>query len=169
MIQRKDRHSGRASANLHKTVARLQTDELERRTNQLWIGIWIATILVLVSTFIMRRLTGNSTTPLAIVLQSVLNGLVVVNLLLIKSRYARLAQGIFVFAIHLAVPPVLLRYGGTRGFGDLALYMAVLLGVLYGWQRWMIVTYGIMGATLVWVFYLDSTGRPLAPLLDYSA
>ncbi len=154
---------------LRKTVARLQTDELNRRTNQLWIGIWLATILTLVSTFIVRRLTGNSTTPIAITIQLVLNGLVVANLLLINTRYARRAQGLFVFAIHLAVPPVLLLYGGTRGFGDIALYMVVLLGLLYGWQRWMFFTYGIMGATLIWVFYLDSTGHPLAPLLDYSA
>ena len=154
---------------LRKTVARLQTDELNRRTNQLWIGIWLATILTLVSTFIVRRLTGNSTTPLAIVLQLVLNGLAVANLLLINTRYARLAQGLFVFAIHLAVPPVLILYGGTRGFGDIALYMVVLLGLLYGWQRWMFFTYGSMGATLIWVLYLDSTGHPLAPLLDYSA
>lgn len=34
--------------------------------------------------------------------------------------------------MHLAVPPVLIFYGGTRGFGDIALYMAILLALLYG-------------------------------------
>lgn len=157
------------SNELHKIVAHLHTGELKRHTNQLWIGIWIATILVLGGTFVMRRLTGNSTTPLAIAIQLVLNGLVAVNLLLINTRYARRAQGIFVFAIHLAVPPVLLLYGGTRGFGDIALYMAILFALLYGWQWWMLVTYGIMGGTLIWVLYQDSTGHPVTPLLDYSA
>ncbi|MEZ4639947.1 MAG: sensor histidine kinase [Caldilineaceae bacterium] len=154
---------------MHISVSQLRADELNRRTNQLWIGIWLATILILVSTFILRRLTGNSTTPFAIAIQIVLNGLVVANLLLFKTRYARLLQGIFVFAIHLAVPPVLLLYGGTRGFGDFAVYMAVLLSILYGWQRWMFATFGIMAATLIGVLYLDTTGQSVAPLLDYSA
>lgn len=154
---------------LPKTAPPLRTDELNRRTNQLWIGIWVATILILVSTFIVRRLTGNSTSPLSIAIQIILNGLVVTNLFLINTQYARIAQGIYVFAIHLAVSPVLVFYGGTRGFGDIALYMAILFALLYGWQPWMFVTYGLMGATLIWVLYRDSTGDPVAPLLDYSA
>lgn len=154
---------------LRKTASPLRTDELDRRTNQLWIGIWIATILVLVSTFIVRRLTGNSVSPLSIVIQITLNGLVVANILLINTKYAQIAKGIFVFAIHLAVPPVLAFYGGTRGFGDIALYMAILLALLYGWQPWMFFTYGSMGVTLIWVLYRDSIGDSVAPLLDYSA
>ncbi|MBI1299627.1 hypothetical protein GC175_32275 [bacterium] len=167
MIQRKEMKSPPSAPRI--SVSQLRADELNRRTNQLWLGIWLATIVILVSTFILRRMTGNSTTPLALAMQIVLNGLVVANLVLFKTRYARLAQGIFVFAIHLAVPPVLLLYGGTRGFGDLAVYMAILLSILYGWQRWMFVTYTIMAATLIGVLYLDSTGRSVAPLLDYSA
>jgi hypothetical protein len=132
-------------ADLRRTDAFVQMDELDRRTTQLWIGIWIATIFVLLSTFIVRRLTGNSTTPLAITMQVVLNGLVIANFWLINTRYARLAQGCYVFAVHLAVPPVLVFYGGTGGFGDIALYMAILLTLLYGWQRWMFFTYGMMG------------------------
>jgi signal transduction histidine kinase len=154
---------------LRKVAPPFHTDELNRRTNQLWIGIWIVTILVLVSTFIVRRLIGNSTSPLSIAIHIILNGLVVANLWLITTKYARIAQGIYVFAIHLAVPPVLVLYGGTRGFGDIALYMAILVALLYGWQPWMFFTYGIMGATLIWVLYRDSTGHPVAPLLDYSA
>jgi signal transduction histidine kinase len=154
---------------LRKTASSFRTDELNRRTNQLWIGIWIVTILILVSTFIVRRLTGNSISPLGITIHLLLNGLVVANILLINTRYAHITKGIFVFAMHLAVPPVLIFYGGTRGFGDIALYMAILLALLYGWQRWMFVTYGIMGATLIWVLYRDSIGDPVTPLLDYSA
>lgn len=146
----------------------VHTDELDRRTRQLWIGIWLATIFVLLSTFVVRRLTGNSTTPLAITMQVILNGLVIANLWLINTSYARLAQGIYVFAIHLAVPPVLIFYGGTGGFGDIALYMAILIALLYGWQRWMFFTYGLMAATLIWVIYRDSIGDPVEPLLDYS-
>lgn len=157
------------SNDLRKTASPLRTDELDRRTNQLWIGILIATILVLVSTFIVRRLTGNSISPLSIVIQIILNGLVVANIVLINTKYARIAQGIYVFAIHLAVPLVLVFYGGTRGFGDIALYMAILLALLYGWQPWMLFTYGSMGATLIWVLYRDSIGNPVTPLLDYSA
>ncbi len=152
-----------------KIAPTLHTDELQRRTNQLWIGIWIATILVLVSTFIVRRLTGNDTAPLSIAIHIVLSGLVVANFLLINTAYARIAQGIFVFASHLAVPPILVLYGETRGFGDIALYMAILLALLYGWQPWMFFTYSIIGATLIWVLYRDSIGDPVAPLLDYSA
>jgi len=154
---------------LRTTASPVRTDELNRRTNQLWIGIWIATILILVSTFIVRRLTGNSISPLGIAIHLLLNGLVVANILLMNTRYAHMTKGIFVCAMHLAVPPVLIFYGGTRGFGDIALYMAILLALLYGWQRWMFVTYGIMGATLIWVLYRDSIGAPVAPLLDYSA
>jgi signal transduction histidine kinase len=157
------------SNELRKAVPSLRTDELQRRTNQLWIGIWVATLLILVSTFIVRRLTGNSISPLGIVIQLLLNGLIVANIVLINTRYAQMTKGIFVFAMHLAVPPVLIFYGGTRGFGDIALYMAILLALLYGWQPWMFVTYGSMAVTLGWVLYRDSIGDPVAPLLDYSA
>lgn len=146
-----------------------RTDELHRHTNQLWVGIWIATILVLVSAFIMRRLNGYSVAPLSILLEIVLNGLVVANIFLINTKYARMTRGIYVFAIHLAVPLILVLYGGTRGFGDIALYMAILLALLYGWQPWMFFTYTMMGVTLIWVLYQDNTGHPVNPIHEYSA
>ena len=152
-------------------AAQEQTDELNRRIDQLWIGLWVLTSLVLVSTFIIRRLTGNPISVPAIIIQIALNGLVLFNLIAIKTRYAPMAKGLFVFTIHLTVPLVLILFGGTRGFGDVALIMAILLAMLHGWRRWMFLTYGGMGAALLLVLYRDSIGRPIEPLLaqlDYS-
>jgi signal transduction histidine kinase len=150
-------------------AAKLHNDELDRRRNQLWIGLWSATALVLLVTFIARRIAGEPVNPLSILIQVTLYGLVFANFIFMKTRYAKIAQGIYVLCIHLAVPPVLILYGGTRGFGDIALFMAVIVTMLYGWRLWMFVTFGAMSITLIWVLYHDSIGQPVAPLLDYSA
>jgi len=54
--------------------------------------------------------------------------------------------------------PVLLLYGGTRGFGDVALLIAIFLAVLYGWRRWMYLTFGVIAVTLAYVLYRDIIG-----------
>jgi len=147
----------------------LHNDELDRRRNQLWIGLWSATVLVLVVTFIARRITGEPVNPLSILIQVTLYGLVLANFIFMKTRYAQITQGLYAMCIHLAVPPVFVLYGGTRGFGDIALFTAVIVAMLYGWRPWMFVTFGTMAITLIWVLYHDSIGQPVAPLLDYSA
>ncbi|MFZ0546544.1 MAG: histidine kinase dimerization/phosphoacceptor domain-containing protein [Candidatus Promineifilaceae bacterium] len=150
-------------------ATQLHNDELDRRRNQLWVGLWSVTILVLVVTFIARRIAGEPVNPLSLVMQVMLYGLVLANFILIRTRYGQITKGLFVFCIHLAVPPVFVLYGGTRGFGDIALFTAVIVAMLYGWRPWMFITFGTMSITLIWVLYRDGSGHPVAPLLDYSA
>ncbi|MEM7801556.1 MAG: sensor histidine kinase [Chloroflexota bacterium] len=157
-----------ASTDSLKLATEVQTDELKQRIDQLWISIWITTLLILTSTFTVRWMTGNPVTLPSVIIQIILNGLAIGNLILLKTQYARVAQGLFVFALHLTVPPVLILFGGTRGYGDIALVMVILVSMLHGGQRWMLFTFGIIGATLGWVFYRDLTGNPIEPLLDYS-
>lgn len=149
--------------------ADLHNDDIDRLRNQLWVGLMLTTSGVLLITLIARRIMGDPTPPLSLLIQGILHTIVFANLFLRNTRYARLAQGFYVVCIHIAVPPVLVFYGGTRGFGDIALVTAVIVSMLYGWRRWMFATFGIMLLTLVWVFYRDSIGRPVAPLLNYSA
>ncbi|MBK8905679.1 MAG: sensor histidine kinase [Anaerolineaceae bacterium] len=149
--------------------AELHDDELDRRRNQLWVGLWSVTALVLLFTFIARRITGEPINPLSLLIQLMLYGLVLANFIFLKTRHAQIVQGLYVLCIHLAVPPVLVLYGGTRGFGDIALFTAVIVAMLYGWRPWMLATFGAMAIALIWVLYRDGVGQPVAPLLDYSA
>lgn len=149
--------------------ADLHSDDIDRLRGQLWVGLMIATIVVLASSMVARAIMHDPTPPSSFVILGTLNGIALVNLFLRKSRYAHITQGIYVLCIHLAVPPVLILYGGTRGFGDVALLIAIFLAVLYGWRRWMYLTFGVIAVTLVWVLYKDIIGEPVAPLLNYSA
>ncbi|MEO8394043.1 MAG: sensor histidine kinase, partial [Chloroflexota bacterium] len=47
--------------------------------------------------------------------------------------------------------------------------VAIFLALLYGWRRWMYISFGVMAVTLAWVLYRDIIGDPVAPLLNYSA
>ncbi len=146
----------------------LHSDNINRLREQLWIGFFVTTILVLAITSIARRIMNDPTPPLSFVILGTLFTICFVNLYFLRTRHARLAQGIYVVCIHCAVPPVLVLYGGTRGFGDIALLVAVFLALLYGWRRWMYISFGIMTVTLGWVLYHDIIGDPVAPLLTYS-
>jgi signal transduction histidine kinase len=154
-------HTATPSSDLH-------SPEIDRLRGQVWVGVMITTVLVLMITFTARLLNGDATPPLSVVLLVSLNAIAIANIYWRKTRYAHLVQGIFVVCIHLAVPPVLILYGGTRGFGDIALLVAVFVGLLYGWRRWMVLTFGVMAVTLGWVMYRDLIGDPVAPLLTYS-
>jgi signal transduction histidine kinase len=147
----------------------LHNNELDRRRNQLWLGLWSVTVFVLILTFVARRSAGEPINPLSVLIQVPLYCLVLANFIFMKTRYAQITKGLYVLCIHLAVPPVFVLYGGTRGFGDIALFTTVIVTMLYGWRPWMFVTLVAMAITLVWVLYHDSIGQPVAPLLDYSA
>jgi signal transduction histidine kinase len=147
----------------------LHSDDIDRLRGQLWIGLMVTTLIVLAITFVARVIMNDPTPPSSVALLGLLTTIAVANLYFRKTRHAHIAQGIYVFCIHLAVPPVLVLYGGTRGFGDIALLVAVILVLLYGWRRWMFISFGIMAVTLVWVLYRDIIGDPVAPLLNYSA
>ncbi len=149
--------------------ADLHNDDINRLRNQLWIGLMVTTFFILSITLIARYMMGDPTPPLSLLIQGTLHSVVFANLFLRKTRYVSITQGIFVICIHLAVPPVFILYGGTRGFGDVALLTAICVSMLYGWRRWMFITFGIMAITLTWVLYRDSIGQPVAPLLNYSA
>jgi signal transduction histidine kinase len=147
----------------------LHSGEIDRLRGQLWVGLMVTTLIVLAITFAARVVMNDPTPPLSVVLLGSLITIAVANLYFRKTDYARVTQGIYVVCIHLAVPPVLVLYGGTRGFGDIALLIAVILTALYGWRRWMFISYGVMAVTLIWVLYRDIIGDPVAPLLTYSA
>ncbi len=149
--------------------ADLHSDDIDRLRGQLWVGLMLATIVVLAITAVARHLMNDPTPPSSIAILGALNGIALANLYFRKRRYAHIAQGLYVLCIHLAVPPVLVLYGGTRGFGDVALLIAVIVAFLFGWRRWMFITFGVMAVTLAWVFYRDAIGDPVAPLLNYSA
>ena len=148
---------------------KLQQENLDTLRNQLWLGLFVTNLIVLVVTFIARYLSGEGQGTASLIIQGSMWVIALTNIYFRKSRYASLLQGIYVVCIHLIVPLVFVLYGGTRGFGDIALFVAVVLTLLYGWRRWMFITYGIMAVTLIWVLYRDSIGQPVAPLLDYSA
>jgi signal transduction histidine kinase len=147
----------------------LHSRDIDRLRDQLWIGFFVTTIVVLVITSVARRLMGEAQPLLSYVILFTLISIAIAGLSLLRTRHAPLVQGIYVVCIHLAVPPVLVLYGGTRGFGDIALLTAVFVALLYGWRRWMYVSFTIMAVTLVYVLYHDIIGDPVAPLLNYSA
>ncbi len=147
----------------------LHSDDMDRLRGQLWIGLMVATLVVLTITFTARQLMNDPTPPLSVAILGSLISIALANLYYLKTPYSYIMQGIYVFCIHLAVPPVLLLYGGTRGFGDIAFLIAVILALLYGWRRWMFISFGIIAVTLTWVLYKDIIGDPVAPLLNYSA
>ncbi len=149
--------------------SKLQADDITRLRDQLWVGLMLVTIVVLVVTLAARYVMGDPTPVTSLLIQGTLHAVAFANLLLRNTRHASVAQGLYVICIHLAVPPVFILYGGTRGFGDVALLTAVIVAMLYGWRRWMLISFGIMALTLAWVLYRDSIGQPVAPLLDYSA
>ncbi len=151
------------------TSADLHSDEIDRLRGQLWFGLMVTTIIILAITFTARLLRGESQPPLSLVILGGLNAIAVANLYYRNTARAQLVQGLYVFTIHVAVPPVLILYGGTRGFGDIALFVAVIVALLHGWRRWMYITFGVMAVTLAWVLYRDLIGDPVAPLLNYSA
>lgn len=147
----------------------LHSDDVDRLRGQLWVGLMVTTILVLAITFGARIVMRDPTPPLSVALLGTLNAIAIANLYFRKTRHSHIAQGIYVFCIHIAVPPVLVLYGGTRGFGDIALVIAIFVALLYGWRRWMYVTFGAIAVILIWVLYRDMIGDPVAPLLNYSA
>lgn len=147
----------------------LHSDDIDRLRGQLWVGLMVTTLIVLAITFVARIIMHDPTPPLSVLILGSLISIAIANLYFRKTRRAHLFQAIYVLCIHIAVPPVLVLYGGTRGFGDIALLIAIILAMLYGWRRWMLVTFGIMAVTLVWVLYKDVIGDPVAPLLNYSA
>jgi signal transduction histidine kinase len=147
----------------------LHSDDIDRLRGQLWVGLMVTTVIILALTFAARVIMHDPQPPLSVVILGTLNGIAFANLYFRKTRHAHVAQGIYVVCIHLAVPPVLVLYGGTRGFGDVALLVAVFVALLYGWRRWMYITFGVMAVTLTWVLYRDMIGDPVAPLLNYSA
>ncbi len=147
----------------------LHSDDIDRLSGQLWVGLMVTTLIILAITFIARLIMHDPTPPLSVVILGMLNAIAIANLYFRKTRYAHMVQGIYVFCIHIAVPPVLVLYGGTRGFGDIALLVAIFLVLLYGWRRWMFITFSLMAVTLTWVLYRDVIGDPVAPLLNYSA
>lgn len=147
----------------------LHSGDIDRLRGQLWVGLMLTTIIILVITESARIIMGDPTPPLSVAILALLTGIAGANIYLRNSRHAHLLRGIYVFCIQLAVLPVLVLYGGTRGFGDIALLIAVFVTLLYGWQRWMFLTYSAIVVTLVWVFYRDAIGEPVAPLLTYSA
>lgn len=160
---------GMESGSVGSSSPDLHSDDIDRLRGQLWVGLMVTTVIILAITFAARLLMNDPQPPLSLAILATLNTIALANLYFRKTRHARIAQGIYVFCIHLAVPPVLVLYGGTRGFGDVALLTAVIVALLYGWQRWMYVTFGAMTVTLVWVLYRDIIGEPVTPLLNYSA
>jgi signal transduction histidine kinase len=129
----------------------------------------VTTVVILGISFAARQIMHDPTPPSSVAILGTLNAIAFANLYFRKTRHAHLLQGIYVLCIHLAVAPVLVLYGGTRGFGDIALLVAIFLALLYGWRRWMYITFSIMAVTLAWVLYRDMIGDPVAPLLNYSA
>jgi signal transduction histidine kinase len=129
----------------------------------------VTTLIVLAVTFAIRVIMRDPTPPLSVAILGMLNTIALANLYFRKTRYADITQGIYVLCIHVAVPPVLVLYGGTRGFGDIALLIAVFVALLYGWRRWMYLTFAVIAVTPIWVLYRDIIGDPVAPLLNYSA
>ncbi|MEO8397644.1 MAG: hypothetical protein ABI700_31910, partial [Chloroflexota bacterium] len=115
----------------------LHSDDIDRLRGQLWVGLMVTTIIILGISFAARQIMHDPTPPSSVAILGTLNAIAFANLYFRKTRHAHLLQGIYVVCIHLAVPPVLVLYGGTRGFGDIALLVAIFLALLYGWRRWM--------------------------------
>lgn len=144
------------------------SNDINRLRDQLWIGFFVTTIVILVITSIARRIMNDPTPPSSTLILVALVSISIANLYFLRTRHAHLLQGIYVLCIHVAVPAVLVFYGGTRGFGDIALLISVFVALLYGWRRWMVITFSIMAVTLAWVLYHDIIGNPVAPLISYS-
>jgi signal transduction histidine kinase len=149
----------------------LHSADINRLREQLWIGVFVTTIVVMVITYVVLLVLIQND-PFTLSSQVIVGTLITVcfaNLYFLKTHHAQLAQGIYVLCVHLAVPIVLVLHGGLRGFGDLGLMVGALVALLYGWRRWMAITFGIMAVTLAWVFYREIMGDPLPPLFSDSS
>ena len=145
--------------------------EVDVLRGQLWTGLMIVTLLMLVITRVVRTLWGDSPNRswVSVALLATLGSVILANLLLRKTKYAPPLRTIFTLILFLVTPVVLVLFGGTRGFGDLALFSTVMVSLLHGLRRWMIVTGGIIVIVLIYIFYRDSTGQPITPLISYSS
>ncbi len=147
----------------------LHSDDINRLREQLWLGVFVTTIVVIAITYGILLFLNDPFTLSSQMIVGTLFAVSFANLYFLRTPYAHLAQGVYVLCIHLAVPPVLVLHGGIRGFGDLALMVAIILALLYGWRRWMLITFGISAMTLMWVLYRDIIGEPLPPLFADSS
>ena len=86
-----------------------------------------------------------------------------------KTTYAPGLRTLYTLLLHLITPVVLILFGGTRGFGDIAIFIIVMVSLLHGLRRWMMITFGLSAIVLVYIFYRDATGQPITPLISYSS
>lgn len=139
---------------------------VERLRSQLWVGMLTFTLISLITTRLLRYVAGVRSTPLAIVIQLLFYTVIIAGLLLRNTRHTMTMRTTFLLVIHLTLPPVILVYGGNQGFGDLMFFLCVVVSAVYGWRRWMFVTFAISTAAFGYAFYLDLIGRPLNPFVD---
>ena len=146
--------------------AEIYDEAILRLRGQMWVGILVFTFLAQAVTRLLRIRAGIKAEPLAIVIQIAIYAVIIVGLLLRKTRYAVTMQSLFQICLHLAMPFIILAYGGTRGLGDVALFACLIVAMLYGLQRWMWASFAINLIAFAYSLYLEFIGQPLRPLLE---
>lgn len=145
--------------------ATLYDQAVAQLRRQVWVGVLVFTLVALISTRLVRYLAGVESTPIAVGIQLVMYSVIIAGLILRNSRHAPRMQVIFLACVHLVVPVVTLLYGGSQGFGDVTLFLCLVISALYGWRRWMYVTFAISSVALIYTLYLEAIGQPLAPFI----
>ena len=156
----------------HEIPNEIEAKPFARLREQLWLALMVTNLTVFVISRIVRTIWGSyeaGESWISFLLLGSISALIIANIALRNTRHSKLLQGMYTLLLHLVTPVVLYLFGGTRGFGDISILVTVAVSVLYGFRRWMWVTFSVMGIVLAYILYLDGTGQPITPLVSYSS
>lgn len=135
-------------------------------SNQLWTGLLVITLVIAMIGRGLRYYDGIKSTPIALLIQIFLYSSIFTGLYLRKTKYADLTKTIYLMIMQIQVPFSLILFGGTQGYGDISFFWSILLAGLFGWRRWMFVTFTINTLALFFVLYQEAIGQPVAPFVN---
>lgn len=149
--------------------ADLYEQAIGKLRGQVWLSLMILTMITVTGGRWLRADSGfASPPPVGWFLILTFYALAIGGILLRNTKHVVIFQTLYTIMLHAAIPLSFLFFGGTQGFGDLTLSTAIMLAILYGFRRWMIVTFAIGIGTFVYVIYLEFAGQPVESLINNS-
>lgn len=150
-------------------TAELYEQAIGKLRGQVWLSLMILTLITVTGGRWLRADSGfASPTPVGWFLIITFYALVIGGILLRNTKHVVVFQTLYTVMLHAAIPLSFLFFGGTQGFGDVTLFTAILLAILYGFRRWMVVTFAIGIGTFIYVIYLEFAGQPVPSLIENS-
>ena len=149
--------------------AELYDQVINKLRGQVWMSLMILTLITVTGGRWLRADSGFARpTLVGWFLILTFYALVIGGTLLRNTKHVVVFQTLYMVMLHAAIPLSFLFFGGTQGFGDVTLFTAILLAILYGFRRWMAVTFAIGISTFIYVIYLEFAGQPVASLIENS-